>query len=148
TALRGAIHRLRKDNVPAQTIVERELRRQAPAIFGIKRATLLPIGGVGAIDVVPLEGIDVSKQDRGDSAAARAAHSGRTSVAEGEIAGARVVTRVAQIHRVAQIGAKTNRVIAADHCPVICQLEDLLALQQRAIATLRAEVAETSVLHI
>jgi hypothetical protein len=108
----------------------------------VKAAALLPVGRGAAVDVEALELRDLAFEDRSDAGVRAGA------VAEDEQAGAVGVTGVAQVEGVAQVRAEADGVVAVDLGPIVVELQNLLALFERAVAVLRAEVGDAAVLNI
>ena len=90
---------------------------------------------------------DRAQQSRGkrQASARRVTGNLRASVAEGELTRPVTIARIVQIQCVANIASEANTVIAEGLRPVIHQLEDLLTLEQRAVATLDPKIREAAV---
>ena len=132
-ALARAGHRLRAIDLPAQAVVDRQLARRLPLILTVEEQAVLPLLGVRDAADIALEDADVAEQERRQRRAA-AGRSLRARRVELQFARAMPVARNPQVHRVPDIGAELDGVIALELRPVVDELELPLVLTQRTVA--------------
>src|SRR5258706_208339 len=129
----------REVDLPTQSIVDGQLRRDSPSVLTVEEPPLLAFGGTAGgrqvgIGDVPSERGHLSQQERPQVQAARTG-ARRCLGAEVVFARSIVVTGDTQVQCIANVGPELNLMIAPHLRPVVDELDLLFALGQRAIAT-------------
>ena len=137
-ALVFAVHVLREIDFPTNSVIHGQLRGDAPSVLDVGEEAILAFGRLGGIADVAGEGLDIAKQERGDSeAAAIGARSG--DGIEGELSGAVRITGDAEVLREAVIEPELDGVVAENVGHVADILELVFLLVQGAVAGIDAE---------
>src|SRR5262249_39773629 len=132
-ALVFSIHGLREINFPAQAVVERQLRSDAPSVLSVEKEPFLPLGGVSTGADVSAEAGDVAEQQGSQTQAARTGVRSPQLV-EGQLPGAIGIAGNSQVPGFTNIGAEFVLVVAYDLGPVVDELDLVLAFGQGAVA--------------
>ena len=123
---------------PAQAVVKGQLGADAPGVLTVEEPALLALSCVQAGADETLEFVYVAEQEGAEHQAAVAGERSAVLV-EVELTGAVRVGRYTEVHRVTNVGAELELMVALDLGPVVDELELLFALGERAVAAADVE---------
>src|SRR5664279_1523293 len=143
-AVAFAVNRFGEVNLPAQSIVQRQLGSYAPSVLPVVEHAPLPVGGVRHATNEARERGYIAEQERRQVHAAYVAVPS-TVLTEGQLASTIRVAGYAQVGGITDVTAKLEAVVAMNLGKVHHTLPLVLSLRQRTVATLHTKtVTEVS----